>query len=61
MRYSDTQINGAGINEQNEVSSADSRLKNIVGYAPIPVPGLTTDDTDEAVAANFNKSFCCYY
>ncbi|MTH17217.1 TonB-dependent receptor [Flavobacterium sp. LC2016-01] len=52
VRYSDTQINGGGMNEQNEVSSADSRLKNIVGYAPIPVPGLTSDDTDEAVAEN---------
>lgn len=27
MRYSDTEINGGGMNEQNEVSSADSRLK----------------------------------
>ncbi|WP_431242941.1 SusC/RagA family TonB-linked outer membrane protein [Flavobacterium sp. P21] len=57
VRYSDTEINGAGMNEQNEVSSADSRLKNIVGYAPIPVPGLTTDDTDEAVAANLTHPF----
>ncbi|WP_125722628.1 SusC/RagA family TonB-linked outer membrane protein [Flavobacterium ustbae] len=57
MRYSDTEINGAGMNEQNEVSSADSRLKNVVGYAPIPVPGLTTDDTDEAVADNLTHPF----
>lgn len=57
MRYSDTEINGGGMNEQNEVSSADSRLKNIVGYAPIPVPGLTTDDTDEAVADNLTHPF----
>jgi TonB-linked SusC/RagA family outer membrane protein len=57
MRYSDTEINGGGTNEQNEVSSADSRLKNIVGYAPIPVPGLTTDDTDEAVADNLTHPF----
>ncbi|MEN2414934.1 SusC/RagA family TonB-linked outer membrane protein [Flavobacterium mesophilum] len=57
VRYSDTEINGAGMNEQNEVSSADSRLKNIVGYAPIPVPGLTTDDTDEAVAQNLTHPF----
>ncbi|MHC0442375.1 SusC/RagA family TonB-linked outer membrane protein [Flavobacterium sp. 3-210] len=57
VRYSDTEINGAGMNEQNEVSSADSRLKNIVGYAPIPVPGLTTDDTDEAVANNLTHPF----
>ena len=57
VRYSDTEINGAGMNEQNEVSSADSRLKNVVGYAPIPVPGLTTDDTDEAVAQNLTHPF----
>ncbi len=57
MRYSDTEINGGGMNEQNEVSSADSRLKNIVGYAPIPVPGLTTDDTDEAVSDNLVHPF----
>lgn len=57
MRYSDTEINGGGMNEQNEVSSADSRLKNIVGYAPIPVPGLTTDDTDEAVSENLTHPF----
>lgn len=57
VRYSDTEINGAGMNEQNEVSSADSRLKNIVGYAPIPIPGLTTDDTDEAVANNLTHPF----
>ncbi|KOP37785.1 TonB-dependent receptor [Flavobacterium sp. WLB] len=57
VRYSDTEINGGGMNEQNEVSSADSRLKNIVGYAPIPVPGLTTDDTDEAVSDNLTHPF----
>lgn len=57
VRYSDTEINGGGMNEQNEVSSADSRLKNIVGYAPIPVPGLTTDDTDEAVSDNLVHPF----
>ena len=57
VRYSDTEINGAGMNEQNEASSADSRLKNIVGYAPIPVPGLTSDDTDEAVAENLVHPF----
>ncbi|WP_343695432.1 TonB-dependent receptor [Flavobacterium sp.] len=57
MRYSDTEINGGGMNEQNEVSSADSRLKNVVGYAPIPVPGLTTDDTDEAVSENLTHPF----
>jgi TonB-linked SusC/RagA family outer membrane protein len=49
MRYSDTEINGGGVNEQNEKSSTDSRLRTIVGYSPISVPGLTsaTDDTNE--------------
>ncbi len=50
MRYSDTEINGGGANEQNEVSSADSRLKHSVTFAPMPLSGLTTDDTDEEIA-----------
>ena len=50
LRYSKTKINGSGANEQNEVSSADSRLKHSVSYAPIPLPGLSTDNTDETVA-----------
>lgn len=45
MRYSDTEIDGGGVNEQNEKSSADSRMRTIVGYAPLPVSGLTSDDT----------------
>lgn len=49
MRYSNTVIGGSGANEQNEVSSQDSRLKHVVGYAPINLVGLTTDDTDDAV------------
>lgn len=49
MRYSDTKINGGGANEQNEVSSADSRLKHAVTYTPIPLSGLTSDATDEEV------------
>ncbi len=49
MRYSDTQINGGGTNEQNAKSvSADARLRNSVAYSPIPIAGLTTDNTDEA-------------
>ncbi len=47
VRYSKTQIDGSGTNEQNEVSSADSRLKNIMAYVPFPVSGLTdSGDTD---------------
>jgi TonB-linked SusC/RagA family outer membrane protein len=50
LRYSDTEINGGGANEQNEVSSADSRLKYAITYAPIPMSGLTTADTDPQIA-----------
>jgi TonB-linked SusC/RagA family outer membrane protein len=57
MRYSDTEINGGGNNEQNEKSTADSRLKHVVGYSPIPMPGLTTDDTDEAVSGYLVNPF----
>src|SRR5690606_12876712 len=35
-RYSDTKIDGSGANEQNEVSSADSRLKFAMIYPPFP-------------------------
>lgn len=48
VRYSDTQVNGGGMNEQNEVSSADSRLKYTMLYPPFPVEGLTTTtETDD--------------
>ena len=57
MRYSDTEINGGGANEQNEFSSNDSRLKHVVGYAPIPMPGLTTDNTDEALSSYLVNPF----
>ena len=50
VRYSGTEINGGGANEQNEVSSADSRLKYAMIYTPFPIKNLTsgsgtTDDT----------------
>jgi len=49
MRYSKTSIDGGGANEQNEVSSADSRLKYAMIYPPIPVSGLTDEgETDDA-------------
>lgn len=50
VRYSHTEINGGGANEQNEVSSADSRLKHSVTYSPIPLPGITTDETSSEIA-----------
>lgn len=57
LRYSDTETNGGGANEQNEVSSADARLRHSVGYSPIPLPGLTTDDTDEALSSYLVNPF----
>lgn len=57
VRYSDTEINGGGANEQNEVSSADSRLKHSVGYSPIPISGLTTTNTDEAISSYLVNPF----
>ena len=57
LRYSDTKINGGGANEQKEVSSADSRLRHVVGYSPIPIPALTTDDTDEAISGYLTNPF----
>ncbi|WNM17747.1 SusC/RagA family TonB-linked outer membrane protein [Flavobacterium capsici] len=56
-RYSDTEINGSGANEQNEISSADARLRHSVGYSPIPLPGITTDDTDEALSSYLINPF----
>ncbi|MDQ7947354.1 MAG: TonB-dependent receptor [Pedobacter sp.] len=49
LRYADAKIKGGGANEQNEISSADSRLKNAMLYPPFPVNGLTTttDTNDE--------------
>jgi len=53
LRYSDTEINGGGANEQNEVSSADSRLKHAVAYAPIPISGVSlSDDTNEQTSGD---------
>ncbi len=48
LRYSNTEIEGGGANEQQEFSSADSRLKFAMIYPPIPVQGLTDDgETDQ--------------
>jgi len=49
VRFSNTRIEGGGANEQNEVSSADSRLKYAMIFPPFPIPGLTdTDETDQS-------------
>lgn len=53
MRYADTEIEGGGANEQNEISSADSRLKYSLLYPPFPVANLTdAGETDQAVILN---------
>lgn len=57
VRYADTEVNGGGANEQNEVSSADARLRHSVGYSPIPLPGLTTTNTDEALSSYLVNPF----
>ncbi|SOC79337.1 TonB-linked outer membrane protein, SusC/RagA family [Salinimicrobium sediminis] len=57
VRYSETEIDGGGTNEQNEVSSADSRLKYSVQYSPIPISGLTTTNTDEALTGYLVNPF----
>jgi TonB-linked SusC/RagA family outer membrane protein len=51
MRYANTQVNGAGANEKNEISSTDSRMQHVIGYSPIDLPGITTDNTDEALSS----------
>jgi len=49
VRYADTKTKGGGANEQNEKSSADSRLKYAMIYPPFPVSGLTNStETDES-------------
>ena len=49
VRYARTSVDGGGTNEQNEVSSADSRLKYAMIYPSFPVGGLTdADETDPA-------------
>ncbi|MBX2966319.1 MAG: TonB-dependent receptor [Cyclobacteriaceae bacterium] len=57
LRYSATEVNGGGANEQNERSSTDSRLKHSVSYAPLHIPGLVvdSDDTNEQLAGDLTN------
>lgn len=57
MRHSRTKITGGGANDQKEFSAQDSRLRHVIGYAPVPIDALTTDDTDEAVAGYLVNPF----
>lgn len=57
MRYANTEINGGGANEQNEKSTADSRMKHFVGYAPFDIEGVTSSNTDADVVSNLTNPF----
>ncbi len=58
FRYSDTRVNGGGTNEQNEKSTADSRLKHSVIYTPVPLGlGGSTTDTDEDTFGDLTNPF----
>lgn len=61
LRYSNTVVGGGGANEQNEVSSADSRLKNAVLYTPFNVAGLTVQDPDDAEGESLINPFTTVY
>jgi len=56
VRYSDTEILGGGANDQNS-NVQDSRLRHAVGYAPLPMPGLTTDNEDQTVSTYLLNPF----
>ena len=57
VRYSDTEINGGGANEQNEKSTADSRMKHFIGFAPFEIDGVTSSSTDEDLASNLTNPY----
>lgn len=57
VRYSDTEINGGGANEQNEKSTTDSRMKHFIGYAPFEIDGVTSSNTDEDLASNLTNPY----
>lgn len=44
LRYAKTSIFGGGANEVNEKSSSDSRLKNAMIYAPIPLSDIESSE-----------------
>lgn len=53
VRYSNTKIKGGGMNEQNEKSSNDSRMKHSVIYSPIPFKALGDDGSDEEETSSY--------
>lgn len=46
-RYSEIKVNGGGMNEQNEVSASDSRLKHSVIYTPLPIKSLNSEEAGD--------------
>lgn len=46
-RYSSLKVNGGGMNEQNEKSTADSRLKHTIIYTPIPMNAIDPSGNDD--------------
>lgn len=56
-RYSDATINGGGLNEQNEKSSADSRMKHSVIYTPLPIKSIGTDTDEEDTSSELVNPF----
>lgn len=56
-RYSDATINGGGLNEQNEKSSADSRMKHSVIYTPLPIKSIGTDTDEEETTSELVNPF----
>jgi TonB-linked SusC/RagA family outer membrane protein len=51
MRYANTTVNGGGSTISGE-NTRDSRLKNTLLYAPIPLSGFGEEDLDEANSNN---------
>ncbi|SHH71702.1 TonB-linked outer membrane protein, SusC/RagA family [Wenyingzhuangia marina] len=51
IRYADTGIeNGTGAEQSEGSTPRDSRYKQTVLYSPIPISGLTTSNTDDALS-----------
>ena len=47
VRYADTEVEGGGATEQKSSSTADSRTKHAMIYAPIPMKTLSNDDDED--------------
>ena len=47
VRYSDTEIKGSGANDQSGSNISESRLRQAIGYSPLPLVGVTGDEEQE--------------